>query len=98
MTLRRQRAARLRCLMTDRPAFREFGKTAEKWRDLAEKRHDYFRELHRSGRWRIYYNDQEFVAHLGDIARLCDCWAMIVAQMQARKKAPEAEHERRSAA
>jgi hypothetical protein len=78
-TLRRQRAAPLRCLMNDRPAFHEFGKTAEKWRDLAEKRRQHFAELCRSGRWQQLYRDEDkFLARLSEIAAVCDRWAAII--------------------
>ena len=40
--------------MTDRTALRNLGRTAEKWRDLAQSRRDYFRELR--GRWRRFYH------------------------------------------
>ncbi len=67
--------------MTDRPALREFGKIAEKWRDLAEKRRAYFAELYRSGRWRIYYDDEaELVAQVREVAEICDRWATVLEQ------------------
>ena len=66
--------------MTDRPAFREFGKIAERWRDLAEKRRDYFAELYRSGRWTIYYAEHELIAQTREVAEICDRWAMILEQ------------------
>jgi len=64
--------------MIDRPAFREFGKIAEKWRDLAEKRRDYFFELYRSGRWRLFYDRDEFLDQVREVAEICDRWAKIV--------------------
>jgi len=78
VTLRRQCAARLRCLMTDRPAFREFVKIAERWRDFAEKRRDCSAELHRSGRWKLYYDEQTFLTQKHDVNEICDRWAAIV--------------------
>ena len=74
--------------MTDRTAFRKFGKTADKWRELAEKRRDYFRDLYRSGRWRLYYNEEEFIARLRDVARTCDRWGVIVETSQALTDTP----------
>ena len=64
--------------MTDRPAFREFGKTAERWLDLAERRRDHFAELYRSGRWRLYYEEDVFRAQAREVARICDHWASIL--------------------
>jgi uncharacterized repeat protein (TIGR03809 family) len=66
--------------MTDRPAFREFGKTAEKWRDLAEERREYFAELYRSGRWHHYYTEDQFRAHVRQVAEICDRWVDILEQ------------------
>jgi hypothetical protein len=80
VTLRRRRAARLRCLMTDRPAFRDFGKIAGKWRDLAEKRRDYFAELYRSGRWERYYDQEELIAKTIEVGEICDRWAIVLEQ------------------
>jgi hypothetical protein len=79
-TLRRLRAARLRYLMTDRPAFREFGKIAERWRALAEKRRDDFAELYRSGRWDRYYDRDALIAQTLKVAEICDRWTMVLEQ------------------
>jgi hypothetical protein len=68
--------------MTVRATHGQLRKTAEKWRDLAERRRDHFRELHRSGLWRLYYDEEEFVARLRDIARNCDRWQMLVEETQ----------------
>jgi hypothetical protein len=84
--------------MGDQTAYRKLGQAAEKWRELAEKRRDCFRELYRSGRWRLYYNEEKFVARLRDVAQTCDRWAMIVEQMRPQDDAPALEPEQRSAA
>ena len=89
MTLRRQSAARLRYLMTDRPAFRKLGKIAEKWRDLAEKRRDHFSELYSSGRWKRYYEQDELLAQTREVAEICDRWASIVEQHRRLLPKPE---------
>jgi uncharacterized repeat protein (TIGR03809 family) len=89
VTLRRQRAACSRGLMTDRPAFREFGKIAERWLDLAERRRDHFSELYSSGRWRRYYEEDGFLAQAREVARICDRWASIVERH--RQLLPEPE-------
>ena len=87
VTLRRQRAACSRGLMTDRPAFREFGKIAERWLDLSERRRDHFAELYSSGRWRLYYEEDVFRAQAREVARICDRWRSILEQH--RQLAPE---------
>jgi uncharacterized repeat protein (TIGR03809 family) len=66
--------------MTERPAFREFGKTAERWRDLAEQRREYFAELYRSGRWHHYYTEDQFRARVRLVAEICDRWVEILEQ------------------
>jgi len=68
--------------MTVWTAHGHLGKTAEKWRDLAERRRDHFRELHRSGLWRLYYEEEEFVARVREIARNCDRWQLLVEATQ----------------
>jgi len=60
--------------MTDEQALRRFNKTAEKWRDLAEKRRLYFEELHQSGRWKYYYTEALFYQRLGKAAELVELW------------------------
>jgi hypothetical protein len=36
---------------------RQLGRAAQKWRDLANRRHEHFIELHKSGRWKRYYGE-----------------------------------------
>jgi uncharacterized repeat protein (TIGR03809 family) len=75
--------------MTDRPAFREFGKIAERWLDLAERRRGHFAELYSSGRWRRYYEEDVFLAQAREVAKICDRWASIVERH--RQLLPEPE-------
>ena len=75
--------------MTDRPAFCEFGKIAERWLDLAERRRGHFSELYGSGRWRLYYEEDVFRAQAREVARICDRWASILERH--RQLAPEPE-------
>ncbi len=64
--------------MTDEQALRRFNKTAEKWRDLAEKRRLYFEELHQSGRWKYYYTEAVFYRRLGEAAELVELWEPVL--------------------
>jgi uncharacterized repeat protein (TIGR03809 family) len=50
---------------------------AQKWRDLAERRRAHFVELHDSGRWRLYYTEEEFLARMREAIALADRWAAI---------------------
>jgi uncharacterized repeat protein (TIGR03809 family) len=61
--------------MVDGPAHRRFCTIAQKWRDLAEKRRDYYAELYRTGRWKIYYTEHEFVMRMREVAGVVDRWA-----------------------
>jgi hypothetical protein len=64
--------------MTDEQPLRRFNKTAEKWRDLAEKRRLYFEELHQSGRWKYYYTEALFYRRLGKAAELVELWEPVL--------------------
>jgi uncharacterized repeat protein (TIGR03809 family) len=61
--------------MFDGPAHRRFRTIAQKWRDLAEQRRDHYAELYRSGRWKIYYTEQDFVRRMREVADTVDLWA-----------------------
>src|SRR5262245_30652868 len=64
--------------MTDQQALHRFNRTAEKWRDLAEKRRQYFEELHQSGRWKYYYTEALFFRRLGKAAELVELWEPVL--------------------
>jgi hypothetical protein len=64
--------------MADEQLLRRFNKTAEKWRDLAEKRRLYFEELHQSGRWKYYYTEEVFYKRLGKAAELVELWEPVL--------------------
>jgi len=78
--------------MHDWEALRRFNKTAEKWRDLAEKRRLYFEDLHQSGRWKYYYTEALFYRRLGRSAELVELWRPVLkdcaAEPPAAAKAP----------
>src|SRR5215813_11516015 len=64
--------------MTDQQALHRFNRTAEKWRDLAEKRRRYFEELHQSGRWKYYYTEALFYRRLGKATELVELWEPVL--------------------
>ena len=64
--------------MHDWEALRRFNKTAEKWRDLAEKRRLYFEDLHQSGRWKYYYTEALFYRRLGKSTELVELWRPVL--------------------
>ena len=63
--------------MTERPAFRQFGNVAQKWRGLAEKRRAYYAELYRSGRWKLYYTEDEMLARIREVVGASERWGQI---------------------
>jgi uncharacterized repeat protein (TIGR03809 family) len=73
--------------MPEPKAFRRFAQAAEKWRDLVEKRSAHFVDLHKSGRWRLYYSEAEFLALLREAVELAISWAETSAATAAAPKA-----------
>ena len=60
------------------PATLRLERAALKWRDLAERRRDHFFELYRSGRWKRYYANEEFLLQaMRDAVSVADRWAAI---------------------
>ena len=49
-----------------------------KWHALAERRRDYFVELYHSERWRRYFSEQEFRAHLREVIQNVEIWAHVL--------------------
>lgn len=52
-------------------------RAAQKWRVLAERRQAHFVELYRSGRYRHYYTDEEFVMRMREVVASVQRWAEI---------------------
>jgi uncharacterized repeat protein (TIGR03809 family) len=52
--------------------------TTRKWHALAERRRAYFVELYRSGRWRRYYTEDAFLAHLREVTDDVAVWAKVL--------------------
>ena len=63
--------------MIEGPAQSRFGEIAHKWRTLVEKRRDHLVELHMSGRWSTYYDEQEFKRCLREAADAVERWAEV---------------------
>ena len=62
---------------------------ALKWRALAERRRDHHIELYKSGRWRHYYTDQEFLKEMRAAIALAQRWAKIAPLPEEREQAEE---------
>lgn len=53
-----------------------FDDLSRRWHDLADRRLAYFAELHRSGRWRLYYRtEQQFAVRMLEVIRAAKIWA-----------------------
>ena len=50
---------------------------SHKWRRLAERRRDYFVDLFRSGRWKQYYTEVQFLRLLQEADCLTERWSNI---------------------
>ena len=49
---------------------------SRRWHDLAGRKLAFYAELHRSGRWQLYFKSRdEFVAHLNAAMKLESIWA-----------------------
>ena len=51
---------------------------ARKWQALAERRRAHFDDLYKSGRWRRYYRQHNFMAQMNETARMADAWTKVV--------------------
>jgi uncharacterized repeat protein (TIGR03809 family) len=66
--------------------------TAQKWRDLAERRRQYIVELYEAGRWKHYYTETTLVAALREATQNVDRWDEILrANSKAEAQGPDAE-------
>ena len=63
--------------MSLRQPWRPYDRLAQKWSDLAERRRDYFIELYRSGRWKHYYTEEQFLDQMRDVISDAERWAKI---------------------
>jgi hypothetical protein len=57
--------------------FHRFSKTARKWRDLVDRRCAHFVELHSSGRWKLYYDEAEYLLRMREALDLAETWSQI---------------------
>ena len=71
------------------PAARNWESVALKWRNIAEQRRDHHLDLYKSGRWKHYYTDEEFLVEMRQAVAIADRWAMI-APRPGEREAPAA--------
>jgi hypothetical protein len=64
---------------------------ALKWRALAEERRDHHLDLYKSGRWKHYYPDEEFLAEMTKAVALAERWSRIAPLPEAQEPPVELE-------
>ena len=62
---------------------------ARKWRDLAERRRAHFVDLYRTGRWKHYYTDEQFVVCMREAIAAAERWAEIAPRAEDFREAAE---------
>jgi uncharacterized repeat protein (TIGR03809 family) len=63
--------------MSERVNSKPYGDVAQKWRELAERRRAHFVELYRSGRWKHYYTEEQFLERMREVIYAADTWAQL---------------------
>jgi uncharacterized repeat protein (TIGR03809 family) len=63
--------------MTEWQTAARLARNAQKWRDLVDRRCAHFIELHKSGRWKHYYGEAQFLLLMSEAVMLADTWAGI---------------------
>jgi uncharacterized repeat protein (TIGR03809 family) len=64
-------------------------RAAQKWRVLAERRQAHFVELYRTGRYRHYYTDEEFMLRMREAIAAVKRWAEIAPRPDDYREAAE---------
>ena len=59
------------------PLWRPY-ENALRWRSLAERRRAHFTELYNSGRWKRYYTEEAFQAHMREVTRGVEAWNSVI--------------------
>jgi uncharacterized repeat protein (TIGR03809 family) len=62
-----------------------FDDVSARWHSLAERRRAHFRELYESGRWRLYYTEEQFRNRVREVAEAAEAWAQIAARKTTRQ-------------
>ena len=52
--------------------------SVRKWHSLAERRRRHFVELYRSERWKRYYTEEEFRAHMREVDANVEMWERVL--------------------
>jgi uncharacterized repeat protein (TIGR03809 family) len=60
--------------MSSKVEFWDTAEIARRWRALVERRRAHYIELYRTGRWRHYYTEQEFLTVVREVAAEIESW------------------------
>jgi len=63
--------------MTQRQYTNALAEVSLKWRDLAERRRAHLVELYDTGRWKLYYEDDQFLNEMRAAIMIAHRWARI---------------------
>jgi hypothetical protein len=79
-------SAKMVATMIGGPARSRFDEIAQKWRVLAEKRWDKMVELHVSGRWSTYFEEQKFKRCMREAAAGVERWNAVAPRPSSEKE------------
>jgi uncharacterized repeat protein (TIGR03809 family) len=65
---------------------------AKKWRALAYGRCAHLVDLSRSGRWKQYYSEEQFLTHMVEALRAAQTWDRIAARGESSEPARGTSH------
>jgi uncharacterized repeat protein (TIGR03809 family) len=68
--------------MTEWQAAHRFAQIAQRWRALVDRRCAHFIELRKSGRWKFFYDEAQFLALMREAADLAETWSGIAPRPQ----------------
>lgn len=54
--------------------------------DLAHRRLAYYSELSRSGRWKLYFTEREFIERLRDVIAVTNAWNELAGRRPAKAR------------
>jgi hypothetical protein len=69
-------------------AARRFAETAQKWRNLIDRRCAQLVELQRTGAWQYYYDEAEFLAVMSEALALTQRWRELAPSPDDGESAP----------
>ncbi len=67
---------------------RPYDSIARRWCDLAVRRRAHFLELYDSGRWKLYYDEEQFLARMREAVASVEIWAQLAAKQAAIARQP----------